>query len=490
MTTVRRAIAFSFIESYLGIALNLVSFFLLARLLTPKQVGLFSVALAIISVTQVIRDFGLVNFLIQKKDLHRDHIATAWALALILGASLFGLIQIGAPYIAAFYGDDSLASISRIVAINFLILPFNSVCLALLRREMNFKAMMRINLSAALLSTLATIGLAWAGSGAYALAFGSVINNAIAGVGLLWIGGAARLPKPALSKWREIVRFGGSLTFSSVITAIAMDINDLAIGKIMGFDAVALASRAKGLMNLFHRDFMAAIRNVAFPAFSKAHREQSGTLDAKFIASVVNVTAVGWTFYGFAALFPLEVLRLMFGPQWDLAAPLVPLFCAAGAANAVISLVPAAILAGGHATTVATCELIVQPLKAAALCLIVYYYRDLEVFAWGFMAVAVLTMPLWFVFKQACVPTDFVALGIGLARSGLLAGLSLAPAIVVVLLMRPAGTALPYTLFFACAIATCIGWPLFMWLLRHPLFSELSVVAMSRLQRQRIAPTE
>lgn len=480
MTTVRRALVFSFLESYLGIALSLVSFMLLARMLTPAQVGLFSVALAIISITQVIRDFGLVSFLIQKKDLGPEHISTAWGMALILGSTLFLLVQLGAPFIGAFYNDESLTSIARIVALNFLILPFNSVCLALLRREMKFSMVMRINLTGAFLSTLCTLTLAWLGAGAYALAVGSVLNNAIIAAGLLALGAAGKLLKPSLATWREIFRFGGPLTAANVITSITMDINDLAVGKIMGFNAVAIASRAQGLMNLFHRDFMSAVRNVAYPAFSKAHRNNE-PVDAKFVASVVNVGVIAWTFYGFAALFPLEVLRLMFGPQWDLSAPLVPLFCMAGAASALINLAPTALLAAGHARQVATAELIIQPIRAATLCALVFYYRDLYYFAAGFMMVALFSVPYWFVVKQRCMPTAFGALGRGLALNGVVTAVALAPAMTIVYFMRPANGALPYPLFFTCAGLTCLGWIACLWAFRHPLFREFASALAGRM---------
>ncbi|NHZ97207.1 lipopolysaccharide biosynthesis protein [Massilia sp. CCM 8734] len=479
MSTVRRAMVFSFLESYLGIALNLVSFVLLARLLTPKQVGLFSVALAIISVTQVIRDFGLVNFLIQKKELTGEYIASAWGLALILGCSLFLLIQLCAPLIGAFYHEESLTTIARIVALNFLILPFNSVCLALLRRELNFQSVMRINLSAAVLSTIATLLMAWQGAGAYALAFGAVLNNAIIAAGIWHVGAAGRLLRPALTKWREIMKFGGPLTVANVITSITMDINDLAVGKIMGFSAVAIASRAQGLMNLFHRDFMGAVRNVAYPAFSKAVRNDD-KLEEKYVVSVTNVTAIAWTFYGFAALFPLEVLRLMFGPQWDQSAPLVPFFCLAGAASAMINLTPTVLLAAGHSKLVATAELIIQPVKAIALCLVVFYYRNLQYFAIGFMVMALVSVPYWYALKQRRLPTDFGALLRYVGMNLMLALLSLAPAIALTLWLRPAGQALGHAAFFTCAGATCVAWPLLLWAFRHPLYREFLAIVQAR----------
>lgn len=482
MTTIRRAIAFSFIESYLGLALSLVSFFLLARWLTPREVGLFSVTMAVISITQVIRDFGLVNFLIQKDTLSDGHIATAWGLALLLGIVLFAGIQLAAPLIGAFYHDPSLTAMARVVAINFLILPFNSVCLALLRRNMQFHHVMRINLIAAVLSTILTLSLAKIGIGALALALGAVLNNAIVAIGVWRTGAAALLRWPRLEKWREILRFGGPLTAANIINSVSTDINDLVVGKLMGFDAVAMVSRAQGLLNLFQKDFMNAVRNVALPAFSNANRS-GATLELNYLASVNNVTVIAWTFYGFAALFPLEVLRLMFGPQWDRAAPLVPLFCLAGAVGATVSLIPTLMLSAGHSKLVASADLILQPLKALVLSLVVYFYHDLRIFALGFLAINMLSVPYFYAFKQRCLPTDFAGLGRRLARNALLTGLCLAPSVAVVASLRIPGQALPYAWFFACVVATCTAWPLLLWVFHHPLYLEAVAVIKPRLAR-------
>jgi lipopolysaccharide exporter len=143
-------------------------------------------------------------------------------------------------------------------------------------------------------------------------------------------------------------------------------------------------------------------------------------VDANFITSVTNVTAIGWTFNGFAALFPPEVLHLMFGAQWDMSAPLVPLFCLAGAFSALVNLVPTVVVAAGHARLTAAAELVIQPVRAVALTLLVYFSRDMFLFALASLIVAIVTVPYFYVFKQRRLPTDFRSLIRNLAKSFLL----------------------------------------------------------------------
>jgi lipopolysaccharide exporter len=472
MSVVRKAIVFSFLESYFGLALNIVSFTLLARLLTPQQIGLYSVALAILSVLQVIRDFGLVNFLIQKKELTKDYISTAWGLSLLLGSILFLAVQLGAPLLGRFYSDDTITLIARIVAFNFLLLPLNSVCLALLKRDMKFDLVMRINMSAAAIGTVTTLLLAWLGWGALSLAIGSIANSITVAISVLALGSAAGLGIPSFVRMREVLTFGGQLTAANIVTSISMDINDLAVGKVMGFNEVAMISRGQGLMNLFHRDFMGAVRNVAFPAFAQANRD-GHSMEARYIATVTAVTAIAWPFYGFMSLFSIDVIRIMFGTQWDQAAGLVPYFCIAGAFSASFNLIQTLMMALGHANLVSRAEFIFQPIRAIALTAAVFYFRQLELFAIVFLLVTALSAPFYYYFKQKVLPSDFPLLGKKLGGNLVLAAVCLLPGALIQHFFRQGAGPLGLPLFLVCVGLTAAAWLLSLILMRHPLYLEI-----------------
>jgi lipopolysaccharide exporter len=482
MSTVRRSLGFAFLERYLLIALQLLSFTLLARLLTPQQIGLYAVSMALVSMAQVVRDFGLANYLIQRKDLNREDVGSALGLSILLGGGLFVGINVAAPWIAAFYDDASLAHIVGIISINFLILPFNSISIALLRRDMRFDALMRINVSAATVGCFTTLGLAWAGAGSASLAWGEIASSLTVATGVSLAGAWGRLAPPQLRRWRDILGFGGPVTAANVVTSVSMDINDLAVGKLLNFSQVAIASRAQGLMNLFARDIMGTVRSVAYPAFSKVHRE-GGALEDRHVQSLAAVSAVAWPFYGFVGLFALEVLRLMFGPQWDASAPLVPIYCAAGAVSVLNSLVPTVMLAAGHAKLVALADLVIQPIKALLLVGVLWWWRALEPLALGFLAMAIVAVPYFYAFKQRCLPSDFRAMARELSRNALLAAICLLPSALAAAWLRPAGGVMALPSWLSCAALTCLLWLAGLRLLNHPLYGELLA-----LLRRRRAP--
>lgn len=479
MSTVRRSLGFAFLERYLLIGLQLLSFMMLARLLTPPQIGLYSVSMALISMAQVVRDFGLANYLIQRQNLDDVDVGSALGVSLLLGISLFLGINAAAQWIADFYGEASLAGIVHIISLNFLIMPFNSISIALLRREMRFDQLMRVNVAAAIVGTFTTLGLAWAGAGSKSLACGDICSSITIAVGVSLSGAWGSMARPQLQRWRDILHFGGPVTAANVATSASMDINDLAVGKLLNFTEVAISSRAQGLMNLFHRDIMNTVRSVAYPAFARANREGE-SLEQRYVQSLTACSAFAWPFYGFVALFSLEVLRLMFGPQWDTSAPLVPIYCLAGAISVLNGMIPTVMLAAGHSKLVALADFIIQPVKALVLIAVLWHWRALEPLASGFLAMAVVAVPYFYAFKQRCVPSDFSAIGHELARNTALAVFCLLPPGLIALWLRPAGAALSLPIWLSCAGLTCILWLVGLRMLGHPVYAEILKFAHRR----------
>jgi lipopolysaccharide exporter len=481
---VRRALAFSVLERYLLVAIALGGSMVIARLLTPEQIGLFSVTLALIGIAQVLRDFGVASYLIQVPDLTPGHVRTAYGVLLLVGGATFAALVLLAPWIAAFYDSPEMTLVLRICALNFLALPFCTVSLALLRRDMRFKPLAVVNVAAAASGAAASVGLALAGIGVASLAVGAVTTNLATAVGAWMARGRPSPQRPSLQHWREFLGFGAQTSAAGVVTSVSMDVNDLAVGKIMGFEPVALLSRAQGLMNLFHRDLMGAVRNVAFPAYSKAFREGQA-MEPLYIASVANVTVLAWPFYGFLALYGLEVLRLLYGPQWDAAAPLVPIFCAAGAIAATTSLIGNLVIAVGRIGLITAFELVMQPLRALMIVGAALWWGTTSACAAALVLALASHLPVLYALKQRCVANDWQALGSGLGRSALVAALTLAVPLLIAAQLG-LGRAAPGSLLAlgAAAGTALLAWPLAVRLCGHPLGQEAAfAAAWSRVQK-------
>lgn len=403
MNGVRIALFWSLTERYLLIVLALASNIILARLLTPEEIGIYSVSLAVLGFAQVIRDFGIGNFLIQERNLTADHIRTAFGVSLIFGVALFSAIALCAPLAAQFYAEPRILRTLLLSALNLLILPFCSISLALLRREMQFRRILYITLGSTALGLAVTMSLAFGGFGPDSMAIGSVVTNVATGFGA-WLARPHRsVLTPSLRLWRSVLNFGGQSAFTNLVTTASMDANDLVVAKVLGFAPVALLSRAQGLAGLFQRDVMGAVRNVAMPAFAQLHRENAPLAPA-FRKSVSILTVVAWPFYGFLAIYALEALRILYGAQWDSAAGLVPIFALLGACSAVNGLVPTALIAAGRIDLVTRLEIVVQPTRFAAIASCAVIFRSVEAVAMAALVSGAIFVPAFLFVANRGIP--------------------------------------------------------------------------------------
>lgn len=471
ITTVHRALVISFIERYALIVLSLLSNILIARLVTPEEIGLYSVSLAVIGVAQVLRDFGVGSYLIQEKNLTEDHIRTAFGVSLLIGGSLFLIVFLASSLGAEIYGEPRMATTLRICALNFVILPFCTVSLALLRREMLFQKVLYVTLSATLIGFVVSISLAVVGFGANSMAVGTVATNLATGF-FAWLArGGKVIMAPSLSQWRSVSSFGAQRSVASIAGSVSTDINELVAGKILGFTPLAMLSRAQGLMNLFQRDLMTAVNGVALPAFAQASREKRD-VETQHTVAIAAITVVGWPFFGFVALFPLELLRLLFGSQWDQAAPLVPLYCAAGAAAAPSYLITTMLTAVGRIDIATKIDLVVQPLRAGFFVSGLMLVPQLETPPLLFFIAAVCATPYCFHMKNKAIPTNTGYLFKSLGQSAMVTSVTLlGPMAITAIVGRADGlvSAATFIISLACAAA---AWFAGLYVFRHPMTQD------------------
>ncbi len=173
----RRAITFAFSDRLASGAVQFGMVVVLARLLTPHETGIYSVAAAAISLAHVLREFGIGRYIIQETDLTDTRLSTAalvgFAISLTIAAAIFFARGVFADY----YRDPALAGILGILALNFLIIPFSAPTLALLSRDLRFDTLFRISLASSIVLAAVAITLAFAGYSYWALAWASVAGN-------------------------------------------------------------------------------------------------------------------------------------------------------------------------------------------------------------------------------------------------------------------------------------------------------------------------
>lgn len=468
----QRAFVMSSIERYYGFVLAFVTTIVVSRLLTPAEVGQFSIAMSVAGVAYVLREFGASNFLIRAPRLEAHHESCAFGMTLVLGVGLGITMLLVAGPIASFFSHAEIATLLSILSINFFLLPFGVVNFALIQRAMRFDLAARIGMIAASLGAAVSMGLAWQGFGAFSLAWGAVaLSVATAALTVLW--GPGRLfVRPRLKGTSELLAFGYKTTLLTMLWEVGRHFPEFVAGRLLGFTAAGLLSRAGGLVTNVSDLLQRGLQPVTLPYFSRIEREGGDSAQAHY-RIVAAMTGLGWPLCVILAVAAEPLVLLFYGPPWQGVVLPFQILCGLMAYNFLFSYQYQVVMAKNELGAQVRLSLTLFPLRLllvglgatqgiAETCVALFASELLNTVAGA-----------WQLYARIGVS---VRAYLGLARSAL-------PGALATLAGACLGAKMAATLalshFLSCLMIGSIGLllaVLTLWLLRHPAMLEVAAL--------------
>jgi O-antigen/teichoic acid export membrane protein len=372
VTNVRQSLLLSLADSYLGLVLQVASTVVIARLLTPSEVGTFAVAAVLSTLASALRDFGVAEYLIQERQLSHEKIRAALAVNISVSWSMAMLMFGGAPMVGAFYGQPGIVSVMQVMAFSFVLVPFGAVTQAWFRRELQYTPIVICNASSSVVNFVVAITLALSGFSYMSLAWASLAGVAAA-VAVSLLQRPEGFPRwPSFKGAGAALRFGGFASLIYIFGQLGKGAPELIIGRASGMADVGLFSRAGSLVEMFNRLLMRPVLHICMPYLAKADRERNAMSEA-YALSVGHVTAVGWPFLGFLAVCAYAVIRLIYGAQWLESVPVAQVLCMACAVELLFFLSKEALLAAGDARRANELTVSLVALQVMGLLLVIPY---------------------------------------------------------------------------------------------------------------------
>ncbi|TWI69004.1 O-antigen/teichoic acid export membrane protein [Pseudoduganella lurida] len=347
MAGARRSLLVSFAERYTALVIGTLGTMLVARMLTPAEIGVFSIGAVLVGLAQVLRDFGVGQYVVATATLGTAQLRAALGVATTAAWSLAAVVALLAGPAAAFYGQPVLRDVLLLLAVNFLLVPLTSLTLSCLRRALRLSAIYLINTTHSVTQLSCTLWLAAAGYGSLSLAWGTVAAAMAAVIVSLPLRPAGM---PWLPSWKgagAVLRFGAYATGGNIVDEAGVAAPELIVGKLLGPEAVAVFGKAQAMLNLFNQAVTSAVSPVLLPLFAAQARE-GRSLREPYLLTVGCMTAIAWPFFLLLALLPLSATRLLYGPQWDEAAALIRIMCLAGTLYSMFSMARYLLVATGH----------------------------------------------------------------------------------------------------------------------------------------------
>ena len=469
MTSTKKSIGINFFTQYLELTIQFISVLILARLLTPADTGVYSVAAFLMILLHMFRDFGVVNYVIQEVNLTNEKIQSAFGVAIALALIVAAIMLLLSNVVADFYHNPALKSIFHVMALSFAVSPFGSLLMGLYRREMMFQKIFFIKTASALCHVAVSITLAYRGFGALSLAWANF-------AGILSFGVVANLyrPKslpllPKFSNIGKILSFGGIASLGNAANAIGTNSPDLVIAKTVDMAAVGYFSRGNGLVQIFAKLIASALTPIILPYFSQIKRA-GGDLKKPYLLAVNYLTVLAWPFFSVMAIMALQIVNVLYGPQWNVSVPIVKLLCIAGAITSLTIFASHVMIANGQVRQATIAQLLSQPLKVIAVIAAAGF--GLTGISIAIIAGECVTLFIVNRYLQMTIGVTFVELLKACWQSAIITLCSVISPLLVALLWTSPDQQIAELLLASAGAAG--GWLIGIILTRHPLYEHMA----------------
>ena len=301
--------------------LNLASIMVMARLLTPRDFGLYAMVTTVTGFLWMFQDAGLSTATVQRQKITHAQVSNLYWVNVGVGGVTSLIVAALAPVVAWFYREPRLVGVTLVLSGTFLLASSAVQHIALLNRQMRFGVIAMIYIVSALTGYLTGVGMALLGYGYWALVGASVTQGAVQ-LGLSWLisGWRPKLPSRNTQTW-QMLTFGANITGGSLIYSLARGVDTLLIGRFFGAAAVGLYSRAAILLIRPLQQFTIPINAVLVPTLSRIQTEPD-RYRRTFLRVYEAMALVSFLCTGLLLALARPLTLVVLGPKWEQAAPI------------------------------------------------------------------------------------------------------------------------------------------------------------------------
>jgi len=469
MSGVRRALAFAVAERYAGMAISFLSVVAVSRLLTPTEVGISALGLALVGIPNAFREFAACNFLIQGHEVTRADVRTAFTVQFGLTLAICAGLVLLAPFFADFYDQPMLDRFVCVVTAALMIDAIAAPIMSMLRRDLAFGSLAIISLAALSTHTMVVVLLSASGFSFMSFAW-AWLASILATLALcLWYRPDLSIFLPTFGRWRRAMVFGGYNGAITLLAKIYESIPQLFLGRIMPLDMLGLYNRTVIVSGIADRFILAGVFNIAFPALAQEFRA-GRSLKEPLLNAFSYITAFYWPALAMMALLAYPIVDLILGDQWTAVAPLLQIVAVASLACFPMVLMQPLLMAIDAMRHAFMVSLIGMPTSALVLCAASPFGVRAMIASQLFTVPFQVYVGLTYIRRH--VPYSWLEVAIALRSSAILTAWSVLPVLLIL-----ATTGFDMDISFGLAVfagsLSALAWLVGLRLTNHPINAEL-----------------
>ena len=313
--------------AFAGVLSQLLIMLSLAMLLSPSDVGLFSIFLFVLGLGLTVLPFGNDFAFVQADHLTRTDLGRTIGLAI-----LFALVVSVGIFPALSFIDESKNVISTTIAFGAIVGCLEAcfaLCSAALQRKLNYRAIEKANIVrqfGTLILSLSLLAFSHRVEGAF---IGRLVSNVIA---------LAMVARPMLSSLDSgastqpfFSKISRDMLLKNVLGHISRNAEILAASPQLGVKGLGIYDLGRRIIAQ-PRDLIGSILfKFTYPMFSKISKIEKSDVKIRFMRlvykNVIKITSfIGFPVFAAALLLANPLITDVFGPEWINAIYVVEIF--------------------------------------------------------------------------------------------------------------------------------------------------------------------
>lgn len=299
---------------------------IIARLVTPTEYGVLGILMIMITISQVFIDSGLGGALIYNNNKDSKDLYTTFTFNLIISVVFFIILFLCAAPIEFFFNIDNLRAKMQVCSFILIINSLIVVPTAILKIDMNFRALAFSNIISTVSSGILAVILAYLGTGVWALIVQQLARSFILLFSIYyWCKWLPRIVFYKKSFYR-LYKYGINLFFTSCITKFVDEATSLFIGKFLTPHHLGLFTRANQFSSLPGTVMGTTVSSVLFPSFSRL-RNNDEEFTNVFKKSIQYQAAISIPLFLWLAMLSEPLIRVLLTEKWLEVVPIMQILC-------------------------------------------------------------------------------------------------------------------------------------------------------------------
>lgn len=292
----------------------------LARTLDKSDFGIVAISGLLITIIQTVGLSGIADFIIfcNDDDRAKKQNSAFWLntfLTLIIGL----VILISAPIWASMYNDQRIIGIIWLLLIGFIFNMLSSIPIAIFRKNLEYKRMIRTQMTFGTISQLSQIIFVYNGFGVYSLAIPAATIMPVMSV-VLFVQSGFKINFKAFGKeyWKEIFSYTKHILGSQILTKLVNEGDTFLVGKFLGLEALGIYDISFKFANLFNQHLLPIVTNISMPLFSN-NKEDLQKVKLYYFKMISLIAFVFIPVNIWMVINAKSLIVLIYGNQWTTA---------------------------------------------------------------------------------------------------------------------------------------------------------------------------